>query len=225
MDASEITRDPLGLLLSGHIICQGCHIVDTDPMRGRVGYPCPICGRESEGGWLYFSINIPILIDLMQESYHTKTNGTIVRLYEGAGPHDISVVIYFCALREILLDKLIMEILIAKQITEGVRQRLLSDNKFHIQKQDKLFYALTGKKWKNAVKTLNEEANIDFVEIDKFISKAVDSRNDFIHEGSKWSIDRELSTSCMNNIKGLINLYVGLHNNYVHPIYKDRIQR
>jgi hypothetical protein len=223
LDVTEVIGQPLSTLLSDHLICKYCHIVDRDHERSRVGYSCPTCGREGEGGRLYFSLNTHVLIDLMQESYHAQVNSATGRLYEGVGPHDISVVIYFCTLRETLLDKLVTELLIANKIPNGVCQRLLSDNKFHMQKQNKLFRSLTDHKWQDALKELNEGSNLDCLGIDEFVSGTVKARNSFIHEGSKWSIDRELSTSCMKNIWGLISLYVGLHNKHVHPIYQDRL--
>ena len=211
------------MLVSDQLICQNCHVVDRDRERSRVGYPCPTCGKESESGRLYFSINIHIIIDLIQESYHAEPSNANGRLYEGVGSHDISVVIYFCTLRETLLDKLITELLIAKEIPEGVCERLLSDNKLHIQKQHKLFCSLTNEKWKDAVAQISQGVQLDYIKIDEFVVEAVKARNNFIHEGSKWSIDRVLSTDCLKNIYGLINLYVGLHNKYVHPIYKNRL--
>jgi len=224
LDITEIIDRPLSLLVSNHLICQGCHIVDRDHERMRVGYACPTCGKPCDGGELYFSINIHILVDLIQEAYHsTSTKNKSGRLYEGVGSHDISVIIYFCTLRETLLDKFITELLRVQNIPEGICERLLSDNKFHIQKQDKLFKSLTEVKWKDAVSKLNENSKLNYCETDDFVLNAVRARNNFIHEGSKWSIDRELATSCMKNIWSLINLYVGLHNTYVHPLYKKHL--
>ena len=76
---------------------------------------------------------------------------------------------------------------------------------------------------KSAISKLNEGSDLDYSEIDDFVSKVVKARNNFIHEGSKWAIDRDLSNSCVKNIWGLINLYVGLHNKYVHPHYRKSL--
>ena len=70
---------------------------------------------------------------------------------------------------------------------------------------------------------LNGGAKLDYKQVDDFVLKVVKARNNFIHEGSKWSIDRKLSTNCLKNIWGLINLYVELHNHYVHPYFKEDI--
>ena len=111
----------------------------------------------------------------------------------------------------------------AQNLSEGVSERLLADNKFHIQKQEKLFRFLTNVKWNEAIIKLNEKSKINYKEIDNFVLSAVKARNNFIHEGGKWSIDRELSTNCVKNICGLINIYVGLHNSYVHPYFRKSL--
>ena len=107
----------------------------------------------------------------------------------------------------------------AQNISEGVAKRLLADNRFHIQKQDKLFRALTNIKWSEAISRLNEKSKYDHKQLDEFVMGTVRARNEFIHEGSKWSIDSDMSTECLNNTKGLIFTYVGLHNEFVHPYY------
>lgn len=223
MDITQI-KSSLSTLIADYLECQECRVIDRELERTRSGYKCPVCGNISKGGKLYFHLNIHILIDLIQESYHSITSKQKTeKLYEGEGPHDISVVIFFCTLREALLDNLIINLMRAQNLSVGVSERLLSDNKFHIQKQDKLFKSLTGVKWNEAIDYLNENGNLDYKEIDKFIVSVVIARNSFIHEGFKWSIDRELSTNCIKNLQGLINIYAEMHNNYVHPLYKQSL--
>ena len=223
MDITKI-RQSLSTLIANYLECQECRIIDRNAERMRSGYICPVCDYVSEGGRLYFHINIHILIDLIQESYHSVNSEQVTeKLYEGEGPHDISVIIFFCTLREALLDNLISRLMTAQNLSDGVSERLLSDNKFHVQKQDKLFKSLTGVKWNDAIDMLNKNSNLDYKEIDDFVVSVVRARNNFIHEGCKWSIDRELSTNCMNNLFGLIKIYVELHNSYVHPHYKKSL--
>lgn len=205
------------MLTADWLECQGCSVLDRNRDRMRTGFVCSECGYESTAGLIYFHVNIHILIDLIQESYHSQKNETgCERLYEGEGPHDISVVIFFCTLREALLENLISRLLAHNQIPERVQERLLSDNKFYVQKQDKLFMALTGEKWGNAIKALNEAGELDYDAIDQFVREAADARNEFIHSGRKWHINRALSKSCVEHIWGLINLYASLHNRYIH---------
>jgi hypothetical protein len=211
---------PLSLTSGSYLECQKCSIVDRNKDRINSRNECPICGTVNEGGLLYFHVNILILLDLIQESFHSsKTENIEGRFYEGEGPNDISVVIFYCTLREALLDNLIVRLLKAHELKDGVKEGLLEDNKFHIQKQNKLFKSLTNAKWNDAIINLNEESKIDLKKVDEFTLEVVRARNDFIHEGRKWAIDRELSTNCINNVPRLISLYVKLHNNYVHPFY------
>ena len=224
MKITEIKNQSLSTVIANYLECQGCKIVDQNLQRMRKGYKCSICGYVSDSGLLYFNINTHILIDLIQEAYQSSNLETETeKLYEGQGAHDISVIIFFCTLREVLLDNLIKRLMHAQNLSKGVSNRLLSDNKFHIQKQDKLFKALTNVKWDEAILNLTNEKKINYKEIDEFVSSVVKARNDFIHEANKWSINKELATGCMDNLSGLINLYVALHNSYVQPYYKKSI--
>ena len=221
MDITKIKEQPLSTLLAAFFECQQCRIVDGHMERGGK-FECPTCMKINNGGRIYFHINIHILIDLIQESYHSaNVESGVAKLYKGKGAHDISVIIFFCTLRETLLENLIIRLIQAQNLSEGVSDRLFKDNRFYILKQDKLFKSLTNIKWSEAISKLSIENDLDYKEIDKFVSDIAEVRNKFIHEGSKWSIDRDLSTSCIKNLWGLINLYVGLHNTYVHPYYKN----
>lgn len=224
MDITEIVDQPLTTLVSDHLVCDFCRVVDRDRERCTTGYACPSCGMESQGGMMYFSINTHVLVDLIQEAYHAPPNELLGRGYDGMDSHSISVVIYFCTLREVLMDNLVSELLVAKEVPEGIRDRLLSDNKLYLKKQNSLFPSLVGEKWKDAVGDLGSGAQIDYVEVDGFVEDAVKARNNFLHEGSRWSINRDLSTGCLRSLWGLISLYVGLHNRYVHPVYKSRLE-
>jgi hypothetical protein len=124
-------------------------------------------------------------------------------------------------LREVLLGNLVCELLTAENVSDGLQERLLTDNKFHVQKQDKLFYSLTGDKWQEAIKKAAEVDSADYLEVDKFVKDIANKRNLFIHEGNSWSIDRDLVTNCIKRLRQLLHLYVTLHNLYVHSRYKD----
>jgi hypothetical protein len=62
-------------------------------------------------------------------------------------------------------------------------------------------------------------SQLDYVELDKFMRKAVEARNKFMHEGKRWGIDRNLAGDCIDHIEPLLNFYVALHNRYVHPLH------
>ncbi len=224
MDITEI-KQSLSTLVSNHLICTNCKIVDKKIERMKRGFLCPTCSYASNAGSLYFKISIHILIDLIQDSYHSaKLDSGVEKLYEGESSQDISVIIIFCTLRETLMDNLISELLEAQNIPDNICKRLLSDNRYHTQKQDKLFKSLANDRWNEAIKKLSNEHDVNYGRLNTFISQVVKARNDFVHEGVKWSIDRKLSTECLKNVKKLIELYVGLHNFYVHPYYLKKIE-
>jgi len=221
MQLIDIDHQALSTVTAHWLECKECFIVDANMERMRKGFICPDCGRSTNGGKLYFHNNIRILIDLIQES-HLSANTSVKaeKLYKGEGAHDISVIIFFCTLRESLLENLIIRLMTALNLPDLVMDRLINDNKFHIQKQDKLFRSLTRDKWSEAIAKINASADLDYKELDKFVAHCVKVRNGFIHSGSKWSINSELREACVNNIWGLINIYVALHNLYVLPLLK-----
>lgn len=218
---SDIVTQPLSSLVSDHLICKHCCIVDRDHNRMIAGYSCPTCGNTSDAGRLYFPINIQILVDLLQEAYHSDQQfDKRISLHSGCGHHDISVVIYFCTLREILLNKFIAELLNAQNIPDNISNQLLSDNKFYRQKQGKLFFSLTNMKWKDSISILDKGVELNYIELDEFINNIAEIRNSFVHEGNNWSISRDLATNCVNHIWPLIDFYVSLHNMFIHPLHK-----
>jgi hypothetical protein len=222
MEIQDVKKQALSTLICDPIVCNRCKFIF--PMRndGRVtpGYPCPQCNEVNRIGRLYFSMNVSTLIDLIQDAYHS-TPLIENELYSDYRPHDVSVLIYFCTLREVLLGNLVCELLTAENVSDGLQERLLTDNKFHVQKQDKLFYSLTGDKWQEAIKKAAEVDSADYLEVDKFVKDIANKRNLFIHEGNSWSIDRDLVTNCIKRLRQLLHLYVTLHNLYVHSRYKD----
>ena len=195
MGILDIKSQKLSLVLADFQVCQHCRVVDRDNERLRVGYVCPVCGNPGDGGTMYFELSIHTLINLMQEAFHAASERydeeTEIRIETDA--HNISVVLFFCTLREMLLNHLIIDLCRAQKIPEGVCERLLADNRTHIQRQEKLLPSLVGKKWKELIKEESAPVQLDYVELNKFLEKAVEARNKFMHEGNKWGIDRALA--------------------------------
>lgn len=154
------------------------------------------------------------MIDLIQEAYHSGSN-KIPKYIHGneININDISVVIFFITLREALLENFLHEIAIAKNVPKNIFERLKSDNKLYIKKQNALFLALTDDKWEDAIQKLN------YVDLNSFIKNAANIRNIFIHEGNKYCINRDISEKCLSKTPELVRFYVDLHNKYIHPIY------
>ena len=219
MDVKKIKDQKLGLLLADFQMCRNCRVVDRDQGRIRYGHNCGTCGAPGEGGLMYFEVSVLFLIDLIQEAFQspavdrTDRNGSIREA------HNVSVVLFFCTLREIVLNWLIGHLCWAQKIPKPVYERLLADSNTYALRQNSLLPSLTGKKWKSLVAQESRSSQLDYVELDEFLRKAVEARNKFMHEGKQWGIDRKLAESCIDHIWPLLNLYVALHNRYVHPLH------
>jgi len=219
VDVLDIRGQPLSTLLADFMICQSCRVVDRDQKRMRVGYPCPRCRVSGNGARGYFSISVHSLIDLMQEFYHIKderdyhSDKTPVR--QQKGNHRLAVVIFFCTLGEVLLEHFLEHLMLRTGLPRSIQKRLLDDNIFVKQRVEKLFPALTGVRWKVAVRTLTKGKQLDYLKATEFYEEVVEKRNLFLHQGNKWAISKEMPEKCLRQIWPMLNLFVGLHNSYV----------
>jgi hypothetical protein len=178
-----------------------------------------MCRQPGEGGRLYFHIGVHVLVDLIQQAYHSEsTTGP------PGGPHgqDVGTVIYFCTLREALLNHFLIETLKDQRVPTPLIERLLEDNKLANQRFGSLFTATTGRKWIAAVSEVSEKLGVDFRSVSDLMRRAADLRNTFLHEGSGWSMTRELSTECVNAVPSMVELFVGMYNEYTRrPAHGD----
>ena len=197
-------------------ICKACGIIDDDQDWMRSGHVCAKCGIPSSGGRLALPITIHILVDLVQQAYHSRT---------ALGPPDdspqasgVGTVLFFCSLREALLNWFIGGHLNAQRIPEGLHRRLLLDNKLASQKFGPLFESVTGDKWAVGVAKASAAQSAHFTHVSELMKRAAEVRNDFMHDGRGWNADNALATECVNAMPDLVSLFCGLHNIYVHPI-------
>lgn len=218
MNVRTVTDRKLSLVIADFRMCRECHVVDRDEGRIRVGHLCGTCGQPGEGGMMYFELSALLLIDLMQEAFHTPALAQSGYTNASGDAHNVSVVLFFCTLREVLLNSLLSYICWAQSIPRPVYDRLLADSNTHALRQNNLLPSLTGKKWPALLKQEASSSQLDYVELNEFLLKAVEARNKFMHEGKRWGIDRTLAECCMDHIWPLLNLYVSLHNRYVHAV-------
>lgn len=216
MDVADIKKQSLSSLVADFQICQHCRIVDRDQARIRYGYMCQTCGTPGAGGHMYFEISVHLLVDLMQEAFQTPSS------IESGGPsdskaHNVSVVLFFCTLREITLNWLIKHLCSAQEIPYPIVKRLLADNNTHLLRMNNLLPSLVGKKWKILIDEETKASKFDYAELNEFLKKAVGARNKFMHEGKQWGIDRNLAEGCVEHILPLLNFHALLHNRYAHP--------
>jgi hypothetical protein len=148
----EVRGQPLSSVACDQISCKHCRWVSRSNKEERFskGQQCSECGNVNNTNLLFYPMNIWMLIDLIQDAYHSQP--LIERRdYIQSRPHDVSVVIYFCTLREVLLSNLINNLIATENVSDAVRDRMLSDNKFHRQKQNPLFHSRAGDNWKDAL--------------------------------------------------------------------------
>ena len=224
MDIFEIRDYPWSKLVTDFWICNSCKVVDRNRKRIEVDYKCPCCGALSGRGTYYFMprssvIGVLSLIDLMQEFFHLEQEEDV----DSGAPtdwvmerdHQVGVVIFFCALVEVLLQHFLEQIMSKKKLPHKVQKRLLDDNLSVKQRCEKLFYAMTNETWNTAVKRLSERVDLDYVAINKFCKLASEARNKFLHEGNIWAVPQDMPKQCVSHIWPLLCLFVALHNEYV----------
>jgi hypothetical protein len=228
-DITEIKHQSLGPVLADFHICQHCHIVDRDSDRIMVGHPCSNCEKPSPSGRGYFNLSVHSLINLMQEFFHkdqseeTGPSCSDSRLYGILSKKNskVAVIVFFVTLREILLENLLYDLMIAQELPGNVCKRLFADSPTHRQRLENLFPSLAGVTWKMALNTVNKKCELDYVALDSFVRNIVNARNKFLHKGSKYAITEKMAEECLRNIWPLLNLHVYLHNEYVVPYYRE----
>jgi hypothetical protein len=209
----------LGLVLSDiFLICDVCAVVDTDQERIRFGHPCSACGSASRRGTIYFGLPVSILINLIQEASETRLDcgPTTVRPVTA---HEIATVVFFCTLAEVLVEHFLRELMTAQRIPRGAVKLLLEDNLYLRQRVGKLFPALTGYKWKDAIQDLGGQNKALFAEASQFYVRAAAARNSFLHKGNKWAIKSDMRANCLTHAATLVSLFAALHNHFVKDFY------
>lgn len=212
---SEIDGQPLSTLVCNHLICKSCGVIDRDYGRLRPGYRCTHCDNECDCGSLVFPINIHVLVNLVQQAYHSRSPTKPLDSPQG---QDIGTVLFYCSLREALLNMFIVNNLRARRVEEPLVSRMLKDNQLASQKFGALFTSVVGVKWTEAIKQVNHSRGSNYSLVSDLMQEAAARRNDFLHQGRAWRIDRELATRCINSLGELVSLYVDLHNEYTQPL-------
>ena len=214
MKLSEVDSQSLSTLACVYFLCRSCGIIDRDSERSRKGHRCGECDKEGDGGSLAFPISIHVLVDLIQQSYHSTSPANQLNSPQGS---DVGPVLYFCTLREALLNSFLINHLRAQAIPESLISKLLHDNKLASQKFGGLFTTVIGDQWSEAVAAASRRASFDFSAVSELMRTAAKHRNDFLHSGRAWSFTREFATLCVDSVADLTYLFAELHNEYTRP--------
>jgi hypothetical protein len=211
---AEIDNQNISTLVCDFMICERCGEVDREHSRMVVNSSCPACNKPASMARLYYPINIRILVDLIQQSHHSYA---LVGTMSDPQASSVGAILFFCTLREALLNHFLLAFLRAKHIETSLIEKMLDDNKRANQKFMSLFTKVVGRTWHEAVGEASTYDATDYQPISDLMKSTASIRNEFLHEGRGWSATRDVATECINNLPAILGLFVALHNVYVHP--------
>ncbi|WP_230181630.1 hypothetical protein [Aquabacterium sp. CECT 9606] len=212
---SEIEGQPISTLVGAYMECKSCRIIDRDTDRMTHGHVCSTCKVSGDGCRLFYPWSVTTLLDMMQSSFHAELPPNS---WQDHQQREVSVVLFFCTLREVLLNYFIERVARAQRHPAPDIDRMLKDNATYMQRLTKLLPMLTGKKWAEMLADESAEASLDYLALDRHVHLAAKRRNAFMHEGSQGLIDRPLAEACINQSHALMELYAALHNRHAHPL-------
>lgn len=222
MTLTKIRDRRVSFIIANHQHCGYCMKVDCDMGRLTKSYKCPICNKPSDTSLPFFDMDIGMIIDLIQEASQGRPRK---KFSVPIHAHSLSALILFCTLREVLLDRLIERLMKMHGLPDTVRQRLDDDNKNYNQRRDRLMPSLIGtKNWKDSICHLQNKTKKKYGDIDDFLKKASERRNEILHEGLTWTSEPDFTKDCLGKILPLIDLYVDFHNIFIHPVYFERLR-
>lgn len=213
---SEIDWQELSTLVCDHFICKNCGVIYRDATLQKWNL-CKHCNTPIESHRYAFSLNnIPVLVNLVQQAYHSQSPTGHSSAPQG---QDVGTVLFYCSLREALLNNFIVTNLRIRNIDEALISRMLDDNKLASQKFGGLFTSIIGTKWKDAISDLSRTRAKDYMAVSKLMQDAADLRNEFLHEGDAWGINRDFAKRCVDSLGQLVSMFVELHNEYTQPLF------
>ncbi len=224
MGITKMSGTTLWPTVANYFICEHCRVVDKNIYRTERDYLCPTCRKTSDTGQFFFDINILTLIELINEAFYTKPLKKSEFGNKKINASSLAVLIFFCTLREALLESLIFNLIRMHDLPPNVRDRLCEDNRMYLAKKTKLFPSLAGiKSWNEAISKTKLKTGRDYKGIDAFLEKANKMRNEILHEGDKLAFRSHMKKACLENIPPLLELYVDFHNTFIHPAYLARV--
>jgi hypothetical protein len=213
---SEIDSQELITLVCNHFICKNCGVIYRDATLPKWNL-CKHCNAPIGTPQYAYSINkIPVLVNLVQQAYHSKS-----RTGHSIAPQgqNVGTVLFYCSLREALLNNFIVTNLRTRNIDEALISKMLDDNKLASQKFGGLFTSVIGTKWKDAISDLSRTRAKDYMAVSELMQDAAELRNEFLHEGDAWRINRDFAKRCVDSLGQLVSMFAELHNEYTQPLF------
>ncbi len=228
MKLAEVQFQAWHPLVAPFYVCQACSRVDTDHDRTRVGSPCKHCGAKGRAT-PHFGLNARVLVNSIQDFYFLRratppadAGGMAVCVHTNRTDTRIVIPLLFCTLCELLTSQLCRNLMRAKALDEPLQERLLAGHRYAIDKRDKLFPALTGEKWNEALAKLTKADGLNYTEHFKFFLAVNGKRNRFIHEGARpQRFTAEELDRIPEELRTMFSLFAELHNRYVPEWLKN----
>lgn len=211
---ADIDNQDASTLVCDFMICNHCGIVDRERSRIVANSLCPACRKPAGVARLYYPVSVHILVDLVHQSYHSYAP---VGPISGPQAPTVGAILFFCTLREKLLNHFLLAFLRAENVRASLIEKMFDDNKLASQKFASLFNAVVGTGWREAVGEASSFDATDYEPVSDLMKSAASIRNEFLHEGTGWSATRDIATECVNGMPSLFALFVALHNVYVRP--------
>jgi hypothetical protein len=213
-------RQPLSSIAGEYYQCTECQVAD-DFRRNIGGTICPTCSKQSDHGLSFFDLSVLAMIDLLQEAFRAIPEPSSDKddQLEREHSHGAAVLIYYCIIRELLLIRFSKAMMVGLNLPLPVQERMDADNDTHTARLFKLFPALTGVKWDEALKTLPSPKGYDWLALNQYLETVSKERNKFMHDGMFYKGGRTEAEECVKNLFPLLELFIELNNKFVHPFY------
>jgi hypothetical protein len=169
---------------------------------------------------LAYPIHIHALVDLVQQAFHADSP---TRPVAGPSSADVGTVLMFCSLRESLLTNFLVKNLQTREVDTPLIDKLIDDNKLAHQKFGDLFTSVIGQKWSDAVKAVGDKHLTDFSAVSDLMKEAAVKRNEFLHQGRAWGLEREFAADCVNATGEMTSLFAAMHNEFTVPRFRRKV--
>ena len=213
-------REHLSTIAGEYYQCTECRTADQF-RRNLEGTICPACNKQSDHGLSFFDLSVLAMIDLLQEAYLAipEQSKEDPEQLERVHSHSASVLIFYCIIRELLLIRFTTALMVALKLPRSVQERLQADSDTHTTRLFKLFPALTGIKWEEALKGLSSTSGHDWLALNQFLKDVAAKRNNFMHDGLFFKAGRKDADDCISNLFPLLELFIELNNRFIHPFF------
>jgi hypothetical protein len=123
---------------------------------------------------------------------------------EAVGPHHavLAVAVFICTLEEVLVEKLLEELLTKEGIQGRGNSAVLTTVRSFDRRQG-LVKKLTGRSWNEA---LGAEGLVGY------LRRVREFRNEFVHSGERWAVPDDLMPDVATNTLQLLTSFVQAHN-------------